>query len=158
MWENRLFCENYPFGVLVTSTHLVMMKGEENGTLFLLIIITFRKLGFIMFKPFFWVVLLCALGSSFVHAETVLNFESTDPTLGLANVETTLTVLNTTSLEVTVKNESPVFLPGGNNLPAITGFGFDMNESDLELLEWTLSAYDYDCVTGEMELMRYSWP
>jgi hypothetical protein len=105
-----------------------------------------------MCRPFFLMLLVFALGSSFVHAETVLNFESTDPTVGLANVKTTLTVLNTTSLEVTVKNTSPVFLSGGNNLPAITGFGFDMNETDLELLTWTLSAYDYDCEAGTMEL------
>ena len=105
-----------------------------------------------MCRPFFWVVFLCALGCSFVHAETVLYFESTDPSIGLANVKTTLSVLNSTSLEVTVKNMSPVFLPGGNNLPAITGFGFDINETDLDLLEWTLSAYDYDCEAETMEL------
>ena len=104
-----------------------------------------------MSRPFL-MFFLFVLGSSVVHADTFLNFESNNPIIGLADVKTTLTVLNNTSLEVTVRNESPVFLTGGYNLPAITGFGFDMNETDLELLTWTLSAYDYDCETETMEL------
>ena len=106
-----------------------------------------------MRKQLFLVFCLCWIGlTSLSQAETLLNFESDDPSHGLANARMSLVALNNTTLQVTLKNESPVSLDGGINLPAITGFGFDLNEGDLTLAEWTLSAYEYDCDNETLEL------